>query len=81
MNSVECAYPVPEDLALGLLYIGANTFAVALTFIGQVFLALPDDSAGLVLLIYLLRYFSFKLIDLSCQVLHLYLHLQFGLLA
>lgn len=46
MNAVECAYPVSEDLALGLLYIGANTMAIAMTFIGQVLLAYDPDSAG-----------------------------------
>lgn len=38
INSVETSYPAREDLALGLLYIGANTVAIAMTFIGQVLL-------------------------------------------
>eukprot|EP01035_Chromulina_nebulosa_P019601 gene19601-25506_t len=46
MNSVECAYPIAEDLSVGLLYVGANTLAIAMTFIGQVLLALPSDSSG-----------------------------------
>lgn len=45
MNSVECAYPVAEDLAVGLLYVGANTFAIPTTFIGQILLAAPDSLA------------------------------------
>eukprot|EP01038_Epipyxis_sp_PR26KG_P009236 gene9236-12450_t len=41
--SVECAYPVPEDAAVGFLYVGANTMAIAMTFIGQVLLAMDSD--------------------------------------
>ena len=46
VNSVECAYPVPADLAVGLLYVGANTLAIGMTFIGQSLLTLPDDAVG-----------------------------------
>lgn len=46
MNAVECAYPIAEDLALGILYVGANTLAIAMTFIGQTILASSVDSAG-----------------------------------
>jgi hypothetical protein len=46
MNAVECAYPVMEDLSVGMLYVGANTLAVAMTFLGQVILAAPEESAG-----------------------------------
>jgi hypothetical protein len=38
--SVETSYPAPEDLALGLLYVGANVTAIPMTFIGQVLLAM-----------------------------------------
>jgi len=44
VNSVECIYPLSEDIALGLLYICANTLAIAMTFIGQVLLTI--DSFG-----------------------------------
>jgi hypothetical protein len=46
VNSVECVYPVPEDIALGLLYISANTLAILMTFIGQVgtpYHCIPSD--------------------------------------
>ena len=46
MNSVECAYPLPEDLVVGLLYVGANTMAIAMTFVGQVILESSQDAAG-----------------------------------
>lgn len=46
VNAVESSYPVGEDLALGLLYIGANTMAIPMTFIGQILLAEDPDSAG-----------------------------------
>lgn len=46
VNSVECAHPVSEDLTVGLLYSGANTLAVGMTFIGQILLELPADSTG-----------------------------------
>ena len=46
MNAVECAHPVAEDLSVGLLYVGANTMAVAMTFLGQLLLQLPEDSIG-----------------------------------
>jgi hypothetical protein len=36
VNSVECAYPSSEDIAVGLLYVCANTLAIPMTFIGQV---------------------------------------------
>jgi hypothetical protein len=36
VNSVEVSYPVREDLAVGVLYVGANLTAIALTFIGSV---------------------------------------------
>jgi len=43
---VECAHPVAEDLTVGLLYIGANTLAIVLTFVGQVLLAAPVNATG-----------------------------------
>jgi hypothetical protein len=46
MNAVECAYPVSEDIALGMMYAGANTLAIAMTFIGQIILEAPLDSTG-----------------------------------
>lgn len=44
INAVEYAYPVPEDLSVGTLYVAANTAAIACTFIGQGLLSL--DSVG-----------------------------------
>lgn len=44
INSVEYAYPVPEDLSVGTLYVSANTAAIACTFIGQGLLSM--DSLG-----------------------------------
>lgn len=44
MNAVECAFPLSEDIALGLLYASANTLAIVMTFIGQVLL--QADSFG-----------------------------------
>ena len=38
VNAVEYAYPVPEDLSVGVLYVAANTAAILFTFVGQVFL-------------------------------------------
>ncbi len=40
VTSVECSYPAPEDASVGLLYMVANTTAIAMTFIGQVLLSL-----------------------------------------
>lgn len=42
--SVEVSYPIPADAAVGLLYMFANTAAIALTFIGQVLLAEPQSA-------------------------------------
>ena len=44
INSVEASFPTREDLAVGLLYVGANVTAIAMTFIGQVLL--ESDSVG-----------------------------------
>ena len=38
INAAEYAYPVPEDLSIGALYVAANTAAIAFTFIGQVYI-------------------------------------------
>eukprot|EP00981_Chlorochromonas_danica_P014202 scaffold7537_cov179-Ochromonas_danica.AAC.23 len=32
---VECSYPVSEEVCVGLMYMGANVFAIACTFGGQ----------------------------------------------
>ena len=48
MNAVECAHPISEDLSVGLLYIGANTLAIAMTFLGQVLLSLSSDTKQLI---------------------------------
>ena len=37
---METSYPAPEDLAVGLLYVGANITAIPMTFIGQILLAM-----------------------------------------
>lgn len=42
--SVEVSYPIPADAAVGLLYMFANTAAIAMTFIGQVLLS--DSSSA-----------------------------------
>jgi FLVCR family MFS transporter 7 len=39
VSTVECSYPVPEDLSVGLLYVGANLTAIVMTFTGQVLLS------------------------------------------
>ena len=39
VSTVECSYPIPEDASVGFLYIGANTLAIPMTFLGQVLLA------------------------------------------
>jgi hypothetical protein len=44
INSAEFAYPVPEDLSIGTLYVAANTAAIGCTFIGQALLSM--DSVG-----------------------------------
>ena len=36
--AVECAYPIPEEASVGVLYMSGYTFSIATTFIGQVFL-------------------------------------------
>ncbi|KAJ1401304.1 major facilitator superfamily domain-containing protein [Ochromonadaceae sp. CCMP2298] len=38
VSAVECSYPIPEDASVGFLYIGANTAAIPMTFIGQILL-------------------------------------------
>lgn len=39
---VECSYPVSEEVCVGLMYMGANVFAIACTFGGQVLLQLSS---------------------------------------
>lgn len=46
MNAVECSYPIPEDVTLGLLNVAANTFSIPLTLLGQMILESPDNSVG-----------------------------------
>ena len=44
VNTVETTYPVPEDLAMGVLYVAANTLAIPLTFLGQMLLLMDPNS-------------------------------------
>jgi hypothetical protein len=46
MNAVECSYPMPEDVSIGLLNAAANTFSIPLTFLGQVILESPVNAVG-----------------------------------
>jgi len=44
VNCSESTYPIPEDVALGGLYVGANLAAIIFTFFGEYLLTL--DSLG-----------------------------------
>jgi len=46
MNAVECSYPMPEDVSIGLLNVAANTFSIPLTFLGQIILESPVNAVG-----------------------------------
>eukprot|EP01038_Epipyxis_sp_PR26KG_P009234 gene9234-12448_t len=43
VSAVECAYPVPEETTIGVLYISANILSVICTFIGQGLLAIHGN--------------------------------------
>jgi hypothetical protein len=42
-NCVECTYPLPEELSIGILHNGANVLAVFFVFITQ---ALLEEDGG-----------------------------------
>ena len=46
VNASESAFPVSEEILVGMLYVCGNALAACLTFIGQELLKLPPDSAG-----------------------------------
>jgi len=46
VNSVECVYPLSGDIAVGLLYCGANVLAIPYTFIGEILLRSHINGPG-----------------------------------
>lgn len=46
-NVAEITYPVPEDISVGLLLLGGNYFAIALTFLVQELLNIDIQYDGM----------------------------------
>lgn len=44
VNSVECTYPLREDLGVGVMYVAANLAAIFLTCFGQFLLQIKSDN-------------------------------------
>jgi hypothetical protein len=65
--SVEVSYPIPADAAVGLLYMFANTTAIAMTFIGQVLLASSSTAPAPFFPygIFIIALFGFSLIPIA----------------
>ncbi len=41
--AVECSYPVPEEAAAGMLFVGMSLMSIVTTFVGQVLLQMHSD--------------------------------------